>query len=188
MPLTDRLAALGLAIALLCPAPARPETKLPAPPEGLSWKRIEEVKATFLLPDGWHFKAEASGGTLAYFFTPGKLRKGDVFDTGLTINVFRNLKDKNAVAYAEAFVAEAARQHEALDGWKLDAGLLQGFGVVTQVVKPEEPPHRMAYHLIGNSRTNTLYLLWFESPEATWDAQWKHGQRMLTQFMLDDEF
>ena len=184
-----RALGLGLAITLLFPALALPVRTPPAPPpDGFSWKRIEEVHASFLMPDGWHFKAEANGGTLAFFFTPEKLKKGDIFDTGLTINVFRNLEGKDAVAYAEAFVAEAARQHEALDGWKLDAGVLHGFGVVTrQLGKPGEVAHLISYHVIGNARTNTLYILWFESPEPTWEAQWKGGKRMLTQFMLDDE-
>ena len=179
----------GLAIVLLFPAPALPVRVPPAPaPEGFSWQRIEEVHASFLMPDGWHLRSEASGGTLAYFFTPGKLKKGDIFDTGLTINVFKKLKDKDAVAYAQAFVAEAAKQHEALDGWKLEAGVLHGFGVVTrQLGQPGEVAHLISYHVIGNARTNTLYLLWFESPEPAWEEEWKKGKRMLTQFMLDDE-
>lgn len=41
---------------------------------------------------------------------------------------------------------------------------------------------------IGNSRTNTLYLLMFESPGAGWKAAWSKGETMLKDFLLDDEY
>ncbi len=180
---------LSLAITLVFSTRVLPAPNLPAAPAGFSWKRIEEVRATFLMPKGWYFKSEASGGTLAYYFTTEKLKKGAPFETGLTINVFKNLKDKDGVAYAQAFVLEVAKKHEALNKWQLDAGALHGFGVVTrQVGKPQEQAHLVSYLAIGNAQTNTLYLLWFESPEPRWEADWKMGEKMLSQFSLDDEF
>src|SRR5438093_5780315 len=102
---------LGMILVFSTPISSAPD--LPTAPDGLSWKRIEEIHASFLLPDKWYFKSEASGGTLAYFLTAEKIKKGGQFETGLTINVVKNLKDKNAVAYAEAYAAEAAKQYEA---------------------------------------------------------------------------
>ena len=64
-----------------------------------------------------------------------------------------------------------------------------GFGVITrQPGHDEVPPLVIAYLVIGNDRTNTLFLLWFESPESTWEAAWEKGDKMIHQFSLDDEF
>src|SRR5262249_49446073 len=106
---------ISLAMPLLFAALPLSASNLPDPPEGFSWKRIEEVRATFLLPKGWYFKSEESGGTRAYFLTPEKVKNGAPFDTGLTINVTKNLKDKDAVAYARAFIGKAAEMFETID-------------------------------------------------------------------------
>ena len=51
-----------------------------------------------------------------------------------------------------------------------------------------DPPIFIEHVLaIGNSRTNTLYFIQFESPEATWDEAWRKGEVMLKDFLLDDE-
>jgi hypothetical protein len=40
---------------------------------------------------------------------------------------------------------------------------------------------------VGNSRTNTLYTIIFESPDLLWNDAWKKGEVMLKDFRLDDE-
>ena len=97
-----------LVMTFVLSTPISSAPNLPTAPDGFSWKRIEEIHASFLLPDKWHFKSEANGGTLAYFLSAEKIKKSGRFETGLTINVFKNLKDKDAVAYAESYAAEAA--------------------------------------------------------------------------------
>lgn len=52
----------------------------------------------------------------------------------------------------------------------------------------EVPPLEMAWLAIGNDRTNTLYLLWFESRESNCASAWKTGEPMIHKFSLDDEF
>jgi len=52
----------------------------------------------------------------------------------------------------------------------------------------KDRPHLRGQVLaIGNVKTNTLYLIMFESPEALWDEAWKKGEVMLRDFRLDDE-
>jgi len=180
---------LGVAMMLVLSLPVASAPNLPAAPDGFSWKRLDEIHASFLLPANWYIKSEASGGTLAYFLSLEKIKKGGRFETGLTINVFKNLKHKNAVAYAEAYVDEAAKQFEAIRRWNLNVGAFHGFGVITRQPSHDEvPPLVIAYLVIGNDRTNTLYLMWFESRESTWEASWTKGEKMLQGFSLDDEF
>jgi hypothetical protein len=52
----------------------------------------------------------------------------------------------------------------------------------------KDPPAFTEHLLaVGNSRTNTLYIVLFESPDASWDDAWKKGEVMLGNFLLDDE-
>jgi len=45
----------------------------------------------------------------------------------------------------------------------------------------------MHWLAFGNSRTNTLYLILFESPESSWNEAWSKGEVILESFLLDDE-
>ena len=53
----------------------------------------------------------------------------------------------------------------------------------------EAPPQaeaRVVYQLaLANARTNTLYLLTFESPEKDWPEAWRLGAVMVREFVLD---
>lgn len=183
----SRLISLALMLALSTPLSSAPN--LPAAPDGYSWERLDQIHASFLLPANWHVKSEANAGTLAYFLTAEKIKKGGRFETGLTINVIRNLKGKDAVAYARAYADEAAKRFEVMRRWDLDVGAFHGHGVITRQPSHDEVPSLViAYLVVGNERTNTLYLMWFESRESTWEAAWTKGEKMLQGFSLDDEF
>ena len=41
--------------------------------------------------------------------------------------------------------------------------------------------------MIANPKTNTLYLLIFESPQASWDAAWTTGKQIMDTLVIDDE-
>ena len=172
------VAALLLAVSVLAEDP-------PPAPKGYAWKRIESVKASFLVPEGWHFKEEMKDGTRAFFITKEDIDKSGSFETGLSVNV-QTLKKDPAQERAAAFVGEIATSHEVLDAWGTETGVMKGYACRVRRVSPEHPPLIIDVLAIGNSRTNTLYLIFFESPEATWAAAWKQGEPILTSFLLDD--
>src|SRR5262245_7870162 len=177
------LLALGLVGVSLAAA-----LELPDPPPGFSWKQIPELKAAFLMPDGWYFKSEEQKGTLAYFITAENIDTGGRFDTGLTINVKPHLGGRDAVQYAKAYISQMGQQNELIRQWETEAGLLHGFGCVTRVPADETGPAIVMHNLaIGNSKTNTLYVFFFESPESEWERAWKTGEKMMTLLVLDDE-
>ena len=66
---------------------SRPRQDPPPAPKGFAWKRIESVKATFLVPEGWHFKEETKDGTRAFFITKEDIHKNGTFEIGLSVNV-----------------------------------------------------------------------------------------------------
>lgn len=176
-----------IAAALLGLAVAAGASEMPPSPEGFSWRKFEPVKAAFLVPDGWFVKEEkAEGLRAAFFITKEPIAAGGQFETGLTVNVQTFEKDP-APLHAAQFIAGLTSTHEVLDTTATEVGVLKGFGCRVKVVEEGYPPMIMQALAIGNSRTNTLYILIFESPEKGWDEAWAKGEVILKEFLLDDE-
>ncbi len=181
-----RLGLFPVLSALLAAASLAAEERPPAP-AGYAWQKLDEIQASFLLPDGWHFKAERTDKSLAYFLSEEDIDVKGEFETGLTLNVFHA---EQAQKRAAATVAEISQTpgNEVQERWETKAGALNGIGVrIRQTVKGSDPLV-MVVLAISNSRTNALYLLIFESPEARWRKAWVKGEKMLELFTLDDEY
>jgi hypothetical protein len=136
------------------------------------------------MPEGWFFKEELHGDTRAFFISKESIEKGGEFETGLTVNVFKLKRD--APDRAMKTIAQYAQLGDVQKLWEEENGVLKLYGARIHVTK--DPPAFTEHLLaIGNSRTNTLYIVLFESPDASWDDAWKKGEVMLGNFLLDDE-
>ena len=176
----------GAGLLLLALSAGLPGENAPPAPEGFSWKRLEPVKASFLIPDGWHFKQEEQQGTRAFFITLEDIDKAGLFETGLSVNVQKLKRDK-APERAAQFILGMMQGHQVLDQWAKEAGVMKTFGCRVRETEKDHPPLIIYVLAVGNERTNTLYVLMFESPESGWDAAWAKGRVMLENFLLDDE-
>jgi hypothetical protein len=158
--------------------------ELPAPPAGFTWQEISELKAAFLRPNGWFFKREEQKGTLAYFITKENIDKGGEFQTGLTVNVF-HLKTDSAVERGKGLINQLAVDKHG-EKWAQDVGPFREFGCL---YKDTDASGTSVVHTltVANTKTNTLYLFIFESPEADWDAAWKLGKQIMDTLAIDDE-
>ena len=152
---------------------------LPNAPSGFAWQQIPELKAAVLKPTGWFFRHEDQNGTAAYFITKENIEQGGDFSTGLTVNVFRGLKDA-AVDRGQALIEQIASKMHA-EKWAQTVGPFREFGC--DVRDSESGMHYLA---IANPKTNTLYLFIFESPVANWDAAWKIGKQIMDNLAIDD--
>ena len=156
----------------------------PKAPAGFAWKNVASIKAAFLLPDGWFFKEELRKDVRGIFLSKENIDQRGKFDTGLTVNVFKNKKD--APARARQYIAEQAQAGDVVNLWEQENGALKLYGARLHIT--HDPPAFTEHVLaIGNSKTDTLYILMFESPDTTWDEAWKKGEVMLGNFRLDDE-
>jgi hypothetical protein len=152
---------------------------LPVPPAGFTWQQIPELKAALLKPDGWFFKQEEKNGTIAYFITKESIEQGGDFSTGLTVNVFRGLKE-SAVGHGETLIEQIASQMHG-EKWARTVGPFQEFGC-----DAKDSESVLRYLAIANPKTNTLYLFIFESPVPDWDAAWKLGKQIMDNLAIDD--
>jgi|GEM_PF-642231 len=171
------------------PAPA-PASGQVAPPVGFKWQLLPEVKAAMPLPYTWNYKAETSRDAQAYFLTRERIVAGGQFQTGMSLNVVRNIKLKSkqpAAAYAQAFSASSGRKagQQVLGQETKTQGPLRLFGVRYRIDNGAAGAKIVQQWAIANTVTDTFYLLIFESPEKDWPQAWKLGEEMIKQLRLD---
>ncbi|HEY2911940.1 MAG TPA: hypothetical protein VGK21_01150 [Candidatus Angelobacter sp.] len=155
----------------------------PTPPVGFTWQEIPELKTALLKPDGWFYKREEQKGTLAYFITKENIDKNGRFQTGLTVNVF-HLKKDSAVERGKDIIQQlAATKH--VKAFAQDAGPFQKFACLAKDTDSSGTTVMYTY-AVANPKTNTLYLLIFESPEPEWDTAWKLGKQIVDMLPLEE--
>lgn len=158
---------------------------LPPAPEGFTWKKIDSVQAAFLMPQGWHFLEAEKEGTRAFFITKEDIDKTGQYETGLSVNVQKLKKDPAPQKAAET-IAGLMSVGEIQDFFQTDNGVLKTYGCRVRRTDPAHAPLIIQWLAIGNSRTNTIYLISFESPESSWKEAWGKGEVILKDFRLDD--
>ncbi len=166
------------------------EIDLPDPPEGFEWQILPEIKAAFLLPDGWYYLAQEQSGTHAYFLTEQDIATEGAFSTGLSINVVADIPSRasvSAVAYAAAHAAAVSEVPgvEIQHMWDGSQGALHSFGVRYRSLKPDGSAVVIHQVNVGNEETGTLYIIMFEAPEDKWETAWSNGDRIMSFFLLN---
>lgn len=156
---------------------------LPKAPDGYSWQEIPELKAALLKPNGWFFHHEETDGTSAYFITREDLSKGGEFTTGVTVNVF-HLKRDSAVDRGAGMISKMAADHH-VKGWQRAFGPFNEAGCELRDTDATGTIVMQAL-TVANPKTNTLYLVIFESPAKQWDSAWKVGKPIMDTLALDD--
>ena len=167
------------------------EQAKPEPPVGFHWQRLEAIRASVLSPDGWNYRAEESGGGLAYFISKDKFAPSGEFKTGLSLNCIRKLSKKGKMKpsdYIEAFTSEADAKYSIIDPKTNSVGPIKmmWFGVLSPKEGPEAT--RSTHLLIANDTTDTLYMVVFEAPLADWRKAYEAGYVMLKNISIDAGF
>jgi len=155
--------------------------EFPDPPGGFTWVEFDAGKSAFLKPDGWHLKVESKNGTEALFITKESIESEGRFDTGLTVNYISGVKAKTGVIasqYAQAFLSRAEDKHTRLKSFKSEIGEnITGFGL--RVRLDREPAQIVHYFLVADDEADSLRIIMFESPGASWESAWVIGQQLL---------
>lgn len=165
--------------------------QLPEAPSGFSWKRLPEIKAAFLMPDGWHFKHEHENSTDAFFITLEDIDKQGSFLTGLSVNAIPNVSKKTKLWVKEY----ALRLHsqikqdttiKVIDEWQNPQGPFMVYGMRSEKVVNDKMTMVMYQLIVANEKTDRLYVIAFESMKDIWEAAWRLGDVMMTKFVLDE--
>ncbi|HTO53924.1 MAG TPA: hypothetical protein VMR50_11105 [Myxococcota bacterium] len=157
----------------------------PVAPSGFTWHDVTEIRAAFLVPDGWHVREEHQDKTFALFITETAFSPPAEFEVGLTVNVFRNTPGA-AAKVKQVFDAIAAKYSV-----KVTPGTSGPFRTLSchfdsKPASGKEPVRQFQLG-IANPKTGTAYLLIFESPVSRWDAAWAKGKPILDALALETE-
>jgi len=153
-----------------------------AAPEGFTWQEIPQLKTALLKPTNWFFKQGDLHGRPAYYISKEDVGKNGQFRTGLTLIVY--FKKKPAVEYAQKLVDKYAIRDHA-EKWAKEVGSFKEFGLQAKHTF-EDGTEEDRTLMVANPKTNTVYLIIFESPESDWDAAWKTGATIVDNLAFDD--
>jgi hypothetical protein len=174
-----------LLIILLLATPALADPgELPQAPEGFHWEKAPAIKAAFLTPNGWFFKAEEDKPSFrAYFISREDIARAGKFQVGLTVNLKR-LDKGNAVEYAKKVVADfpKAPGKKLHASWNIDSPSLSGAGC-----EVEFDTTVMQLVMLGSPKTGLLYIFAFEAPKAEWAQAWSYGQKIMNLMVLNTD-
>lgn len=176
---------------LALPAAAqRYNTKLAALPAGYTWQPLPASKAAAPLPAGWYFRAAGEKGAPTYYLTQDEIGENNEFQTGLSLQVVRKAKAKTgrpAAEYAELLMLRTGfgPGKQQLEKTAVADGPFYKRTVRYRDAPPEAEPRVVYQMALANTKTDTLYLLTFESPEKEWAEAWRLGEVMLRELVLD---
>ena len=172
---------LGLLAASQPSTAQRYNVPLAAPPAGFAWQPLPDGKAAALLPAGWYYRAEGQKGAPTYYLTQEQIGESGEFQTGLSLQVVRKAAAHTkhpAAEYAELLMLRTGfgRGQQVLEKAAAAEGNWHKWTVRYRDAPPDADP-RIVYQLaLANAKTDTLYLLTFESPEKDWAAAWPLGR------------
>ena len=176
---------------LVRPAAAqRVDVPLGAAPAGFAWQPLPAIRAAMLLPAGWSYRAEGPKGAPTYYLTQQELGESSEFQTGCSLQVVRKAQARTgrlAPEYAELLLLRTGfgPAQQLLEKTAGAAGPFYRRAVRYREA-PLEAEARIVYQLaLANARTDTLYLLTFESAERDWPAARKLGEVMVRELVLD---
>jgi hypothetical protein len=163
------------------------EPKLPDPPKGFTWKRVDEIKASFLMPEGWHFLLHKQGNSSVICISQDKIEKFTSLETGLMVRVLHGLGKLSAEEFTKKTMDFMAKRMKVSKRWDINQGEFKGHGCLVTNSNADRPPFTMHTLALANTTTNTFYNVHFESSEKNWNENWKkHGEVIMKLFSLDD--
>ena len=187
------LRVLVLLLLVLPAAAQKYNAALGTAPAGFTWQPLPELKAAMPLPQGWYYQAEGQKGAVTYYLTREEIGENGEFQTGVSLNVVRKVKGKTgrpAPDYAELLLLRTGfgKGQQQLE----KASSVDGAFYKRTVRYREAPPEaeaRIIYQMaLANAKTDTLYLLTFESTEKEWAEAWKLGEVMIKELVLDSRY
>lgn len=182
-----------LLLILLDASPAaaqRYNVPLTTAPTGFHWQALPDSKAATLLPDGWYYKAEGRKATITYYLTQDEIGETGEFQTGLSLQVVRKAKAQTkrpAPEYAELLMMRTGfgKGQQQLEKASATDGAFHKWTVRYRDAPPDADARIVYQMALANAKTDTLYLLTFESLEKDWPEAWQLGQVMVRELVLD---
>jgi len=106
-----------------------------------------------------------------------------MFVTGVSINVFTDIGNNNAVDYANSFANNLENNNKVLFFGDYDNSVFKG-----KMLRIQTDDQIIHYLVFGNTKTNKLYIVFFESSIAKWKENEEYGKTIMTLLAFDPEY
>jgi hypothetical protein len=183
---------------------SKPADLLP-PPQGFTWQHFEEVRIAILQPDGWYVHQVGDDKSFTGCVSKECIQTEGSFKTGLTLLVFRRVKDGLRERHPDGFDPDypvlLTLHGRGYPDTLSDPQLVQVLYCDPVVHKtqgsrlyrfqyrqlapsrPDLPWHGpiiVQKSLIDFDQSSDVYEFTFESPARSWDESWQKGKPILT--------
>jgi len=161
------------------------EAALPKAPDGFRWTDCFNAEVELLQPDGWFKLEENNKDGKACYLTQEKIKGTSQFSTGLSVQKIASVSATfkvGPVQFAKNFVTVLAKDsaNKASEIEQVDKGDYTNFKRTLTATD-----FKAKYVAIANTKSDTVYILWFESPPQDWDNAFnKYGDVMLSNLQI----
>jgi hypothetical protein len=183
------MAVVLLAAAGLDPWQVGAESLPQVVPPGFAQFPLTDIKGGLIAPAGWHLVKVQKGPVLVYQLSPEKLSEGEALETGVTLNVHRDIPRTHgrppSLVAVECLTALARKHKDVMISQNVAGPLTINRAVLSDLGSPEEM--RVQAVFISNDRTGTLYTLVIETPARLWEKHRAALDTLTGTIVLDDE-
>jgi hypothetical protein len=152
------------------------------PPAGYDWKYVSESLSWILHPENWTYKKQVKDEVTGIFMikTTGKNA-----DTKITINIIR--RQKSPKPYVGEIHSNFTNNNSILESFKNDDGK---FSMTRSTIKIQKDNYfiRILLQTYINQKTNSIYIIIYETPEKEWNSNWRTFDTVLTNLNLSNDF
>lgn len=157
----------------------------------LKEQALSAVKATMLLPEGWHMKEQSEDGVTVYQITREKAEnEGDIFSAGLIFSITTKVPDRASMKpseYANDLLTSAQEEGDDAKLEKTEEGPLQCLRV-EYTIESEQGNIKIINLAKANDDTGTLYFATWQSPEKEEPQLKELREQVLSSIKLDPSF
>lgn len=171
-------------------------------PSGYIWKELQGTRARFPMPDTWFLLTQQVSGIRAFYMTRESIPSQGSYITGLSVNITPNIRrrtGRSAMEMAEGLM-ETLPMIPQGGITRIEEGPLAifrrffffpeprtipipqfGGGFVLRVM----PPTNFYVETVANRRTDTAYIIQFETPSTKWHEDRQIALTMIESGVLD---
>lgn len=161
------------------------------PIPGYVVQNLEPLGGEILRPENWHFRRLMNDDALAFQIAKEDISNGGEFETGLTINLVKDVTKKSRVSpsiYAAYFIKDKLKNAELVtrDASRRDGDFLREGILIREnkTLTEKTQPFKIGYTLYANDKTDLLIIMVFGTPESEWDANDEIYTIMMEQVIL----
>ena len=167
--------------------------ELPPSPDGYVWHRLSSIQAAVITPVGWNRYEKAGANSRVIAFSPQALDQNKQFDVGFTARLLwhpqlrSGVESRSAMAVLESIaqgIQSKKADNKVLRGTLEDRSNKKMLIVRHRNAPANLPPIVVHTVAIGDPLTGLVYEFIFESPESSWDDNWKIAEPMFRRILI----